>query len=152
MSLSHLQISRFGLPYQTAEFGECDLFDNANWEPHVAPTWFRRFFVDAVSWPHRIGRILLEIDSFLSRIRLVARKSYIDSVEMGSYQRRDSLGQRRPNIETLGRRLGIESMLSKRPWATFEDRRVFLEGFEWGLQLCSHVSGNCRRCKEDSKS
>jgi len=109
---------------------------------HLRRVRFRRFSIHPMSfwvckfqmrYP-RLHRSFLELRSVVHRIRLLWRQGSIDLPRMGHEWYRDADHNLRVNMRTQGRIRDIQNLLARQSWASPEDCRLFLSGWDAGCE------------------
>lgn len=78
----------------------------------------------------RLYESLREIRNLGQRIRMIWQQAKAPSVYMGPVWQKTQTGNYQPDTRTHARKLGIKALLGSRPWATVEDCRFFLQGWD----------------------
>lgn len=107
-------------------------------------------------WRHEVLHgFWLELRSFYQRIRLLCKRGRIPQCSIGKGWLKYGDQRLIWNTTSEGRILGIKKLHSVRPWASQEDRLLFLAGWElgrlWGVRTVGHPGEEPIECALSSE-
>jgi hypothetical protein len=123
-------------------------------QPHTAPSpktasLLQRLSVSSFPFRHPLlYGSLLELRSLIGRIRCLWKQGDIRPIEIGLVYQQESAGSHLVrNRRSQARSRGIQQLLVACPWASSEDGRLFLAGWdaaeEWHKSLDSAENSEC---------
>lgn len=96
-------------------------------------SWSSLLYKFQMRYP-RLDRSFLELRSVAHRIGLLWTEAPKDLPQMGRAWYQDADHSLRVNTKTQGRTASTQNLLARQPWASPEDVRLFLSGWEQGCE------------------